>query len=475
MTATVNQVPSAPLTARAELKALSLLTAPILFSQLAQAAYGFIDTLMASQVSPMDLAAVAVGSGIWLPLFLLATGILLATTPLVAEAYGGHQRQRIAGITHQALWLALGVGVIGFFLMRHAYPIFEWLGVPQELRELTQQYLLGVSWGMPAVGIFFALRCYSEAQDQPIPVMIISVSGLSLNVAFNALFIHGSEAVSWLSWMPVHIPAMGGPGCGLATSIVLWLMSGIMLSYLLLSRRFKHSRLMQAWEPPKWPEIKTIAALGLPIGLAIFFEASSFALVAVLVSPQGALAVAGHQVALSVTSLLFMVPLSVAIALTIRVGQFYGARDFAAILHVRRIGLITTTCVAACMAMILLFGRNAITAVYTDDMAVRELATQLMLFAVAYQIFDALQVAAAGCLRGLQDTQSPMRLTLFAYWVVAIPVGYLAGSTDFFGGHSWGPHGYWFGLVLGLIVASILLTWQLGSTLKTIKARWHVA
>jgi MATE family multidrug resistance protein len=98
-----------------------------------------------------------------------------------------------------------------------------------------------------------------------------------------------------------------------------------------------------------------------------------------------------------------------------------------------------------------------------------------MLFAVAYQIFDALQVAAAGCLRGLQDTQSPMRLTLFAYWVIAIPVGYLAGSTDFFGGHSWGPHGYWFGLVLGLTVASILLTWQLGRTLKTIKARWQIA
>lgn len=463
------------LTTRGELKALGLLTAPIVISQLAQAAYGFIDTLMASQVSPLDLAAVAVGSGIWLPLFLLITGILLATTPLVAEAHGGQQRQRIAGITHQALWLALAVGVIGFFLARHAYPLFAWLDVPPELRELTQQYLLGVSWGMPAVGVFFALRCYCEAQGQAMPVMVISVSGLSLNVAFNALFIHGSADVSWLAWLPVHIPAMGGPGCGWATSVVLWLMSAIMLIYLLLSRRFQHARLMQAWEAPNWAHIKTIVALGLPIGLAIFFEVSSFAIVAVLVSPQGALAVAGHQVALSVTSLLFMVPLSVAIALTIRVGQFYGARDYQAILHVRRIGLITTTCIAAGMALVLLFGRHAIATVYSDDLAVRELAAQLMLFAVAYQIVDALQVAAAGCLRGLQDTKSPMQLTLFAYWVVAIPVGYLAGSTTVFGGQAWGPHGYWLGLVLGLTVASILLTWQLGRTLRTIKARWQIA
>lgn len=475
MSTTDTLVLKAPLTTRAELKALGLLTAPILVSQLAQAAYGFIDTLMASQVSPIDLAAVAVGSGIWLPLFLLITGILLATTPLVAEAYGSQQRQRIAGITHQALWLALGVGAIGFFLMRNAYPIFQWLGVPLELRELTQQYLLGVSWGMPAVGVFFALRCYCEAQGYPTQVMIISVSGLSLNVAFNTLFIHGSESVAWLAWLPIPIPAMGGPGCGWATSIVLWLMSGIMLAYVLASRHFKHSRLMLAWEPPKWSEIKAIATLGLPIGVAIFFEASAFALVAVLVSPQGALGVAGHQVALSITSFLFMVPLSVAIALTIRVGQFYGARDFAAILHVRRVGLITATCIAAGMSIILLFSRDAITAVYTDDIAVRELAAQLMLFAVAYQIFDALQVAAAGCLRGLQDTQSPMRLTLFAYWGVAIPVGYVIGSTNFVGGHSWGPHGYWLGLVLGLLVASILLNWQLGRTLRVVKARWHVA
>ncbi|MEO6698329.1 MAG: MATE family efflux transporter [Paraperlucidibaca sp.] len=465
----------APLSTRAELKALGLLTAPILASQLAQASYGFIDTLMASQVSALDLAAVAVGSGIWLPLFLFITGILLATTPLVAEAYGANQRQRIAGITHQAMWLALGVGVIGFIIVRHAYPLFEWLGVPPQLREMTQRYLLGVSWGMPAVGLFFALRCYCEAQDQPVPVMIISVSGLSLNVAFNTLFIHGSESISWLAWLPVHIPAMGGPGCGWATSVVLWLMSGIMLGYLLLSRRFQHARLMQAWEAPKWSEIKTIAALGLPIGLAIFFEVSTFALVAVLVSPQGVLAVAGHQVALSLTSFLFMVPLSMAIALTIRVGQFYGARDFAAILHVRRVGLIITTCIAASMALILLFGRHAITEIYTDDAAVRALAAQLLLFAVFYQIVDALQVAAAGCLRGLQDTKSPMRLTLFAYWGVAIPVGYLAGSTTFFGGQSWGPHGYWLGIVLGLTVASILLMWQLGRTLNAVKARWQIA
>lgn len=452
-----------------ELRALALLAGPIFVSQFSQAAYGFIDTLMAGQVSALDLAAVAVGSSIWLPLFLLATGTLLATTPLVAEAHGAGQRERIPIITQQALWLALLVGLAGFTLIRLSFPLFDWLGVPPALRAETRDYLSGVSWGMPAVGLFFVMRCYCEAQGRPLPVMLISLSGLPLNVAANQLFIYGSSDLPALQWL--GIPAMGGAGCGWATALVMWLLALVMTAYVLLSPVFAPVRLFRHWVAPHLAELRHIAALGLPIGLAIFFEVSSFALVAILVSPSGEIIVAGHQVALSVTSILFMVPLSLAIALTIRTGHFFGARNLAAIRHTRRVGLVTTTLVACLSALFLLLARHPIAAAYTDDPAVRALAANLMLFAVAYQVFDALQVGAAGCLRGLQDTRSPMQLTLVAYWLMAIPFGYVAGSTDFFG-QAWGPQGYWTGLVLGLAVAALLLNWQLARRLRALARHW---
>lgn len=454
---------------RQELRALARLATPIFISQFSMSAYGFIDTLMAGQVSALDLAAVAVGSSIWLPLYLLTTGTLLATSALIAEAGGANEQARIPVITQQALWLAVIIGGIGFGLIRAAYPIFDWMGVEPALRAKTHDFLEGVSWGMPALGFFYVLRCYCEAQNKPLPVMLISILGLAFAIAANQLFIYGSADLS--GWHFIAIPAMGGPGCGWATSLVLWLQCFILLGYVLIAPSFAHVRLFKRWIPAKLSEMATLLRLGLPIGLAVFFEVSSFALVAVLVSPHGATVVAGHQVALSVTSILFMLPLSLSLALTIRTGQAYGARNLSAIQMTRQVGLLTTVLVACCTATFLLVARHRIASVYSNDAAVCALAAHLLLFAVAYQIVDALQVAAAGCLRGLQDTRSPMLLTLFAYWAVAIPFGYIAGSTTLLG-QAWGPSGYWAGLVLGLSIACILLNWQLRKRIRRLALQW---
>lgn len=158
---------------------------------------------------------------------------------------------------------------------------------------------------MPAVGLFFVLRCYCEAQDRPLPVMVISLGGLVLNVFANALFIYGSDD-TFLAFL--NIPAMGGPGCGWATSVIMWTLSAIMFAYVLLAPSFNPVRLMRQWAPPHSAQIRATAALGFPIGLAIFFEVSSFSIVALLISPLGAITVAGHQVAMSITSMIFMIP-----------------------------------------------------------------------------------------------------------------------------------------------------------------------
>lgn len=454
--------------ARQELRQLARLAGPIFISQFAQAAFGFIDTLMAGQVSALDLAAVAVGASIWLPLFLLTTGTLLAVTPLIAEARGGGREHEVVGITQQGFWLALAITAFGFLVIRLSPLLFDALAVEPALREKSADFLHAISWGMPAVGLFYVLRCYCEAQQRPLPVTLISLAGLPLNVAANQVFIYGSSTQPALAWL--DIPALGGPGCGWGTTTVLWSMTAALLAYVLLSPHFAHTRLLRHWHAPDAAWLRRMAGLGLPIGLAIFFEVSSFASVAVLVSPLGATVVAGHQVALSVTSILFMLPLSTAIALTIRTGHAWGAGDHDGIRLTCRAGLRATTLIACASALFLLLARHDIAALYTDDPTVRALAAELMLFAVVYQVADALQVGSAGILRGLQDTRTPMRLTLFAYWVVAIPFGWLAGSTTLLG-QAWGPHGYWSGLVLGLSVAAILLYRQLQRRLAQLPLR----
>ncbi len=445
-----------------ELKQLLTLMAPILVTQLAQAAYGFVDTIMAGQVSPLDLAAVAIGSGLWLPLFLLISGTVMATTPLVAAAYGAGRYTDVPRIVHQSIWVGLICGVTGMAAMRLLPFSFDLLHVPAHLQGPTRLYLEGVAWGMPAVAVFCALRFYSEALGRTRPVMVISVLGVLLNIPANDAFIHGKYG----------LPAMGGAGCGWATALVMFTLMLVLLAWVLLAPSYARYRLFRERPLPDWPRIRHIFALGLPIGIAIFFEVSVFSLVALLVSPLGEQTVAAHQVSMSVTSLLFMVPLSLAISMTIRTGQAFGRHDWPAIRQVRRTGLTLTTAIACISALFIVTFRDSITAVYTTDPDVKAMAAGLLLFAAAYQVFDALQVGAAGCLRGVQDTRSPMVLTLIAYWVIAMPVGYSLGMTTFWTPEPMGARGFWTGLVTGLGAACLLLNWQLGRRLARLEKRW---
>ncbi|MDO8266248.1 MAG: MATE family efflux transporter [Moraxellaceae bacterium] len=432
-------------------RALLGLLAPILVSQLSQAGFGFIDTVMAGQVSPLDLAAVSLGASIWLPVVLLVSGILMATTPLVASARGAGRPESIPETVHQALWLSLLLSALGILLLHNVSPVFDWLDTPARLQTMTYQYLNAIALGLPAAAIFAVLRNYCEGMGHPMPVTVISVLGLLFNIPANYVFIHGGFG----------IPAMGGVGCGWASALVLWLMTVMLAIYVLAAPAFARVRLLGHRSRPELQRLREFLALGLPIGIAIFFEVSVFCVVAILISPLGELQVAGHQIALSVTSILFMIPLSLAFCMTIRIGHAYGAQDLDAILLTRRTGLLMMTAFACVSATFIVLTRHQLTALYTNDVAVQALAADLLLFAAAYQVVDALQVGAAGSLRGLQDTHGPMVLTMVAYWVVAMPLGYTLGLTLLMG-NRYGPYGFWAGLVAGLAVAAVLLNWRLG-------------
>ena len=318
---------------RFELKQLTHLMLPILITQFSQAGLGLIDTIMAGQLSAIDLAAIAVGVGLWIPIMLLFSGIMIATTPLVAEANGARTPEKIATIVRQSLWVALILGVIAGLLLQLMPLLLPILGVPANLLPKASLFLHAIGFGMPAVTMYAALRGYSEALGFPRPVTAISLLALVVLVPLNYLFMYGFGP----------IPALGSAGCGFATAILQWLMFFALLGYIQKAKIYQATSIFSHFEKidPDW--VKRILKLGLPIGLAIFFEVSIFSTAAIILSPLGETIVAAHQIAISVTSQLFMIPMSLALALTIRVGTYYGEKNYVAMRKVQKLGLMTAT------------------------------------------------------------------------------------------------------------------------------------
>lgn len=429
-----------------ELKRLFSLMIPILITQFAQAGLGLIDTIMVGHLSASDLAAIAVGVGIWIPVMLMFTGIVLATTPLVAEALGARQEKQIPHIVRQSFWVAGLLGILALLLLQFMPLLLPLFKVPTDLIPKASLFLHAVGFGMPAITLYTALRCYSEALGYPRPVTVISLLSLVVLVPLDYIFMYGLGP----------IPHLGSAGCGFATAILQWLMLATLAVYIWKAKKYQTHKIFSHWEAFDKAIAKRIWNLGLPIGLAVFFEVSIFSTGAIILSPLGDTIIAAHQIAISVTSQLFMIPMSLAIALTIRVGTYYGEKNWEGLRKVQKLGLMTATGTACLtMSFIALF-HNQIAALYTSDPAVTQVTVYLLFFCIAYQMMDAWQVSAAGCLRGMQDTQAPMWITLLAYWVVALPL-----SIYWIRYQQMGPQGIWIGLIVGLSVACVLLLGRL--------------
>ncbi|MEK1939592.1 MAG: MATE family efflux transporter [Pseudomonas sp.] len=446
-----------------ELRTLLSLALPIMIAQLSHSAMGFVDAVMAGRVGPRDLAAVALGNSIWVPVFLLMTGILLATTPKVAQRFGAGQETEIGTLVRQALWLALVVGISAGVLLWQAEPVLRVMKVDPALIGPSMTYLYGIGLGIPSVALYYVLRCFSDGLGRTRPSMMIGLLGLLLNVPLNYIFIYGHFGV----------PAMGGPGCGWATAVAMWCMFFAMLIYVRWAPVYKKAGLFSRFEWPRWEPIQRLLSIGLPIGIAVFAESSIFAVIALLIGSLGADVVAGHQVALNFSSLTFMIPYALGMAVTVRVGHSLGAGDPRQARFVAGVGIFTALAFAAFFCTLMLSLRSEIAAIYTPDPTVIGVASALIVFAGLYQFSDAIQVTAAGALRGYQDTRATMVMTLFAYWGIGLPVGYALGLSHLFGEPS-GPKGLWQGLIVGLTCAAVMLTVRLARSAKN-RIRLHDA
>jgi multidrug resistance protein, MATE family len=429
-----------------EWKTLATLGLPILVTQLAQMANGVVDTIMAGHYGARDLAGVAIGNSFWMPVFLFFVGILSALQPTISGHRGAQTLARVVPVTWQGLYIALLSAALMTFVLRHIEPALGWLNLDAATAAITQGYLNGFVWGVPAMLLIVALRGLTDGLGHTRIMMGVSLLSNCINLPLNYVFIYGK----------LGMPALGGVGCGWATAMANWIAVLALLGYLHTSATFGHFSLLHGRVRPYWREIGQLLKLGIPIGFTLFFEVSMFTVIALFLAPLGPIVVAGHQLVLNAVSLMFMVPLSLGMAVTLRVSYLVGAGSLQTAHQLARSALLLALCIALFYVPLLLLGKSLIAALYTNDAEVKKVAITLLQLAAVFQVADVLQVAAISALRGFRDTRIPMLIILLSFWGVGLPLGYTLTFTDIIV-PAMGAAGFWIGLIAGIASACVLL------------------
>ena len=433
-----------------ELKEMLRLALPLVTGQLSAIGMNVIDAMLAGHLDAHTLGAVAVGTSVWSLALVAAIGVMLALPPSVAQLNGAGRRDEIGALFRQALWLAALLGILLFVGVRFGGPLLVGaIGVDPALVPDVTRFLHAISYGAPALALFFALRGLSEGFGLTRPTMYFSLLGLALLGPVGYVLMYGR----------LGFPALGAFGSGIATACVLWIEALAFLTYVATRKHYRELDVFAHFDRPIPSAIVDLLRIGVPMGVSVFMEASLFVAVALAIGTLGTDVVASHQIAINVASVTFMVPLGIAMATTVRVGHAVGRGDAEGVRGAGLAGLALTLLAQGFSALLMLTVPDRIASLYTTDAAVIALAAQLLVLAGLFQFSDGLQVAASGALRGLKDTRVPMLITTFAYWGVGMPVGWwLAFRADL------GARGMWMGLIAGLSMAALLLTlrfWRL--------------
>ena len=431
---------------RAEALGNLRLAGPLVLAQLSFMGFGVIDTLMAGHISPTALAAVAVGHNVWMIPFMGFLGVSAAISPIVAQRVGaGQGRETIGLFARQALALAAAMGVAWFGLLRLvARPVIGKLGLPVEGAELATTYLYAESFATLPFALCMAQRNFIEGLGYSRPILFAGVCGLLTKLIANLVLVRGAFGG----------PVLGVVGCGYGTVVAISVMALVYATELAVLPRIRELAIFRA-APRFTAELLEVPRLGLPIALIYMAEGSLFGVAALMMASFGEAPMAGHQVAINVASVAFMVPMGLGIATTVRVGQAAGAGKMAAARLAGQAGMALGQCFALFSAAVMALLPGAIAGLYTQDTQVTPYALTFLRYAALFQLFDCLQVTASGALRGLKETRLPMVITAVAYWAIGFPT---AWSLAF---HTLaGPDGIWCGFIAGLAAAALGLTWR---------------
>jgi MATE family multidrug resistance protein len=425
-----------------ELRATLVLALPLVAGQLCAVGMNVVDTVLAGHLGPQTLGAVAIGTAIWSMVILVAIGLMLAVPPSVAQLVGAGRKHEVGPLYRQALWLAALTGVLLTLGVQASPRLLAAANIDPSLIPEAVAFLSVLAFGAPAQCIFFVSRGMSEGLGLTRPTLWFSALGVVLLAPLGYVFMYGR----------LGLPAMGARGLGMAYAITLWLQAAALIVYLARHRNYRELELFRHFEGPRWQPIAALLSIGVPMGFAIIMEGGLFVATALLIGSLGANVVAAHQVAINVASVAFMIPLGIAMAITVRVGQAVGREDVAGVRLAGFTGIGLVLATQTVSALVLTFAAAQIASVYTRDAAVVAAAVNLLFFAAIFQFSDGIQAASNGALRGLKDTRVPALLTAFAYWIVGMPVGWWLAFR-----HGMGAPGLWLGLIAGLTVAALML------------------
>ena len=418
-----------------------------MLAQLFMMAMHVVDTVMAGRYSAADLAGVALAGSVIGPVMILLTGVLGAITPVTAQLFGGGKQAEIGHIARQGLWLGMIAAAATFIVVSYSHLALGLLNASPEMVRVASGYLEAVRWGYPGMCVYIVFRGVCEGMGRTRPAMVIAGSLLGVNALLNYAFIYGAFGA----------PELGGVGCGVATAIVMWLTAALIV--VVVTRRFYASaRLFRGgWRGGWRPDLATFARLariGIPIGVTVFFEFGVFSLITLLLAEFGANVVAGHTIAMNINGLAFMIPMSLGMAASIRVGHCVGAENFAEARVVGQTALRASFAYAALAGLAIFPLRSLLVGLYTESPDVIAVATNLLIFVAAYQLVDDTQATAIGVQRGYKDTKAPMWLALTGYWVIGLPIGLSCGY-GWLGLPELGVYGFWIGLAIGLTFVAI--------------------
>lgn len=428
---------------RAKVRLFLTMLIPILITQAGLSLITFLDTVMSGKVSAEDLAGVAIGSSIWTPVYTGLAGILMAVTPIVAQLMGAGHKKDVPKAVFQAIYLSflLSICVITIGTIGIPY-VLGGLGLEQSVEDIARHFLSFLAFGIIPLFGYSVLRSFIDALGKTRVTMFITLTALPINFVLNYVFIFGNFG----------FPKLGGAGAGLASAMTYWAIFIMSICIVMKAEPFASFHLFQKLPRINISRIGQILKIGLPIGFAIFFETSIFAAVTLLMGHFDTVTIASHQAAMNFASILYILPLSISMALTIVVGFEAGAKRYKDAQSYSYIGIGTAVLFSLFTAALILLFRPEIAGLYTAESAVLQLTQHFLIYAIFFQLSDAIAAPIQGALRGYKDVNYTLIAAFVSYWVIGLPSGYLIGTYT-----SYGAFGYWIGLIAGLAAGAVVL------------------
>ena len=425
-----------------EARATLLLAVPITIGQVSQMLMGVTDSVMIGRTGTVPLAASSFGVGIFNIFFIIGVGLLTPVAVFASRARGAGRHDEAGEFLRHGLLLALGSGVVEVGLIVLLGFHLEWFRQPPEVLAAVNPFfmLLGLSL-VPAL-VYLALRQFAESMGRPWVPMVIIMGGVLLNVVLNWVFIYGN----------LGAPRLGLAGSGISTLISRTLGSAVLFAWLRLDPKMRAAWPRRWMAPLSAERMRRMLSVGLPASGALLFESGAFAMATVMMGWLGAVPLAAHQIAISCAAMTFMVALGLSMAVGMRTSAAVGAGEHSRLRPIWIGGTLMGLVFSAAMTVVFLFGGHAISTWFIGDRQVISVASVLLAVAAVFQIFDGGQVINSAALRGLTDVKVPAAITFVAYWVIALPLGYVLGVRGGFG-----PAGIWTGLAAGLAAAAALL------------------